>query len=140
MVVSRQMKSVMERIPRFMRQMLTFLLVDFAWILFRAPSFEDAGKMYRAIFLGGFGKVDGKLCSFFKVPLVNGILAFERPEWLVMAVFTVLVLAGMFFGRNVQDRAETMEYGWRTSIVVVFIMLLSLLTFSGVSTFVYFNF
>ena len=43
-------KSVYNRMPRFVRVSLTFVLVLFSWVLFRCPTLEEAVHFFKAMF------------------------------------------------------------------------------------------
>ena len=44
-----------ERVPRFLKQLWVFGFVSFAWIFFRAESFDSAIVIIKRILAGGFG-------------------------------------------------------------------------------------
>jgi len=49
-IIERAAKKYIERIPGVVRILITFLVVNFLWVLFRAETFSDAMMIYRGMF------------------------------------------------------------------------------------------
>ena len=56
-VIERQTKIASLKIPKLIKIGVTFLLVTFAWSLFRADSVSDAARLWTRLFSGGFGGI-----------------------------------------------------------------------------------
>ena len=132
------------RLPAVVSWVLTFGSVVMLWVVFRAESLSDAGKMIAAMldvknaalplpYARHFGFL-GKLGISF-MPSVLGGLAFGLAG---ITVF-VMLLAALF----VPDTWQMTE-NFRPRIVwaaaVVMIAVMSFMNFSGVSDFLYFQF
>lgn len=147
--------SVFERIfhipdrkaPRFLKTGITFLLITFAWSLFRADSLQDAGLLWQQLFHGGFGPVyqpitekfgDLVEMSFLYRAGLGGIMT--RFPWLPVTAFTLTVLTACFTMKNTQEKAAQMKFTNRRLLTVVVLMLWSILSLSEISEFLYFNF
>ncbi len=63
-----------DQVPRFVKQVLTFSFVSFAWIFFRADSFSDAWLIVRRIFQ--FGWVDPR-CPLLLVTLIFSVWIYQ---------------------------------------------------------------
>ncbi|MHC4176356.1 MAG: MBOAT family O-acyltransferase [Planctomycetota bacterium] len=63
-----------QQVPRFVKQVLTFSFVTFAWIFFRAESFGDAWLIVGRIFQ--FGRVDPR-CPLLLVGLILAVWVYQ---------------------------------------------------------------
>ena len=55
-------------------------------------------------------------------------------------VFTVVILLVTFGGKNVHELAERCKLSWISAVVVAVVFIWCVVSLSGVSTFLYFNF
>ena len=55
--------------------------------------------------------------------------------WTVIILFTVFIM--IFFCKNVQEKSVALKYSFSSAIWVVMVAIISLLSLSGVSSFVY---
>ena len=135
----------LDRVPKFLRWGLTFLFVNIAWVFFQAPDVGSALQVLSAAVTGGGGlPADALAAGVFEseltaletvLPGLAGILS--------LAVLAGLFLAGMIaalWPRNLQDRMEAFQPTiWRAAGCAV-LAVWSILSFSGVPTFIYSNF
>lgn len=146
-VLERITKSPALKIPKFMKTAATFLLVTFAWSLFRANSINDALALWHQLFQGGFGEIyppiTEKCQDLIEVSLLyraglGGIIS--SFPWLPPVFLTLISLAGCFFLKNTQEKTESLKLTNRKLIVVIALMLWSIMSLSEISEFLYFNF
>jgi alginate O-acetyltransferase complex protein AlgI len=110
-----------QRLPRIGLALLTFVLVCFAWVFFRATSFEQAFRITTAMLGGGSGSTHLVLVASL-IP-VTGLL-------LVHALLRDTTL------ETVVERTA-----WPLRTLALVVMLLALLLFPGVDrAFIYFQF
>jgi len=107
-----------ERVPKLVKQLLTFLLVSFAWIFFKANSFEDAELIVTRIFTSGWTDPAYPLLMLILIASV----------WLYQ------------FAYESKLRAVLAAASVRIGIVVLMIVYLALGGFSGASDFIYLQF
>lgn len=131
-------------LPRGLGWLLTFLFVNFCWVFFRAP---DIGQAFTLLsrFGAGFGPLPDALTACFQtsewtvlqqIPLLN-VPAFEPA---VCVLFLLGALAGAIFPRNMQRRLADFEPSMPLCIGASLLLVWSVLSLSGVSTFLYFTF
>ena len=147
-VLTRLFHKPWEYVPKCVRIILTFIFVNFAWILFRSDSLTDCLNMFRHIFFGwGNGAVisDGLLDNFHVIELtyieehvgfLTNLIA-KIPSlnmWLILLVSLFLV----FFTKNCHEK----EYKPTVlnAILCIILLVWSVMSLSGLSTFLYFNF
>lgn len=126
----------LDRVPRALRVALTFLLVNFLWVLFRAESFSQASMIYSAMF--NIGNIN--LSQISALVLDN---AFDFPTIVdiaylfgLLAVLLVVVLRC----KNSKEMLEDFYCNSKSLAFTVFLCCFSVLHLSRESIFIYFNF
>jgi len=125
---------------------LTFLYVNAAWVFFRSTSIEQAITVFRRMFIGGIalpteGIYDAfNLDEFWYVMKVLHLTDFTYSKYILMAVFTIVILAVTFFGKNVQELAKKWKMSLVSAVTLAVVFVWCIVSLSGVSTFLYFNF
>lgn len=131
---------------RAVRVFLTFLYVNVAWVFFRAPSVGDAIAFLKRFLEGGFGRVNWNLADAFcldefwyviKVLRVDG-WQYAHDILMVVLLFAMLLLC--FACPNAVTIARKAKLRVTTVFFMVVLFVWSVLSFSEVSTFLYFNF
>lgn len=125
---------------------LTFMAVNLLWVLFRADSISDAIAFYRELFRGA---------SFTIHTELYGIFTLNEFLWLEKLIPPLGDLAGQLIGLplwsfffvaffvvlNLRNSKEiTFKPTLATALTTVVCLLWSIVSLSGVSTFLYFNF
>lgn len=107
--------------PKWLAWLITFNFVNFAWVFFRAKSFDDAVK----VFVGMTG-VNG-----FALPE-----AFAGYSFSLAAVFLLVTV----FSKNSMELAKHFRPTWGYALVAAILWVWSVLSLSRVSEFLYFQF
>lgn len=136
----------LSRLGAFAGTAWTFLFVNMAWVFFRAPDAGAAVTLFRRMGEGGFGLpsygiYDGfNLDEFWYVMKVLHLTQLPCSEMLLCAAFLIFALAVIFFHKNAGEMADRFcPKGWNMVATAV-LFLWCVLSLSGVSTFLYFNF
>lgn len=134
------------KIMTIVSQIATFLYVSVAWVYFRADNIAQANALLRTACKGEVKRISLDLAEclqpdeFWYVIKVLHLdnLSFSRYilMFLILAVGLYLSMAG----RNAQERVARLKYGPVSAAVLVVLAVWCILSFSGVSTFLYFNF
>lgn len=127
-------------------RILLFLYVSVAWVYFRAESIAQANRMLLTAVKGSVQKISMELADCFRLDefwYVLKVLRLDNMAYSRYILMWLLLAAGIWLtmiGRNAAQRMERVRY--RTGSVMVFSVLAiwCVLTFSKVSTFLYFNF
>ncbi len=135
-----------ERIIRGIKTLLTFIYVTIAWVFFRSPSISGALTLLGRVFTGGTGPIATRLSACFQLdelwyvikvtPVMKLPFAWDSCLWLFVAGATVMI----FFCRNALSIAKTAKIGIGTTFLTAFLLVWSVVSFAGVSTFLYMNF
>lgn len=136
-------------LPVFMRSIsvvLTFVYVTVAWVFFRANTITDAITLLTRVFIGGSKRISTNISACFQLdelwyvikvtPIMKMPFAWETCLWLFL-----IVSAGMIiFSKNAITIARNCKIGIRTTLLTAFLLVWSIVSFAGVSTFLYMNF
>lgn len=140
MVFTRCFKKQFEKIPTIINRILTLLFVNFAWILFRSESFNTFKQMIKAILRNRWGGLNETICNYFKPVLFESLINIDTPYWLWVIITLIVVFFMIFACENVQEKVISLKYSVVSGIWIIAIALLSILSFSDISTFIYSRF
>ncbi len=134
MVLTRQFGKVFDRLPAFLNRCITLLFINFTWVLFRAQSFTVFKQMVSVMVRSDWGKLNAEIGACFR-PVV--LERFGCPDWLYAVVFLAVAGYAVLSCENVQEKAGHMKYSLWSCVWVLLVAVISVLSLSGVSTFVY---
>lgn len=134
--LERAAKAPLEKLPRWLRIGITFLLVNALWVLFRAENFSQAAMVYRGMF--DFSNMALTQVAYLANDGFVGVPAGINTIYL----FTVLVslLCVCFRGKNSQTLLSQFSYQPRQMVTTAMLLCLALIHLSRESVFIYFNF
>ena len=134
-----------DRLPAPLRWGMTFLFVNLAWVFFRAPSLTAAGNLLAAAFTGKGGWMADTLTAGVLeseltavktlLPMLSGAL-----PALMLAFLLAAGLLVSLWPRNTIRRMEDFRPSVWRGAVCAGLLVWSVLSFSGVTTFIYSNF
>lgn len=134
------------KIMTIVSQILTFLYVSIAWVYFRAESIAQANTLLWTACAGEAKKISLDLAEclrpdeFWYVLKVLHLDHFSFSRYILMFLILAAGLYLAMVGKNAKERVERMKYGPLSAAVLVVLAVWCILSFSGVSTFLYFNF
>ena len=145
MVLERLLGKRLERIPALLRWCGTFLVLHLTWVIVRAETLTDAFTFFGRL-LGGSTAVGG-LTSAFQLPDITALfrlaLNMDVPSMvpkLVGAAFYAGALWMSLRRENAYDIAQRMKFGRASMVLTAVLLVWCVLSFSGISSFLYFNF
>lgn len=142
-VVYRLLKKPIDRIPYAITWFITFVFVNLAWVYFRAETITDANNIIMHIFNGGFTlnfEITETLLNIIPISIVTNVLDFNGILNIVMIGIMIAVTAICLFSRNVQEKTKLFQPKISNLLSSGVLLVWSILSLSGVSTFLYFNF
>lgn len=127
--------------------LVTFLLVNFSMTLFRANSVADALVFLKQMLFMDFGPVNENILSAFQLPEI-GLLIRHIPQLAFLEYRPGLLLAAFYGGamalilgcRNAHEHMLHFRPTIWNALFTVALLVWCVLSFAGVSTFLYFNF
>ncbi len=149
-VFNRLFDKYISKIPKCIKWFVTFIFLNFTWLIFRADSIKEALTMMKNVFVGGFGRVSYGLAQSMCMAETDKMeMLFLRmtgvdlptvcPEWILLlfVILGILLLAGK---KNAYEKMQCFKPTFGRMMFAFVIFIWCVLSFSGVSTFLYFNF
>lgn len=143
-VVERLWGARRDRLPRLVRWALTFLFVNVAWVFFRAPDLTAALALLRTAVCGGLELPHSWLMQGVLSKEVAAVqLLAPAAKYLMPRLLAVLLggglLASLLPGNTLRRMEDFRPTVWRAAVLSL-LLGWSILSFSGVATFIYSNF
>ena len=141
LIIHRTWSGLGIKMYRWLAWLITFNFINISWIFFRAKEFDDAIKVLKNMF---FGELILPSQIIDKLPFSNsfqhGVVFFEINAsrdgilWLIGSFIVVLAL------KNSSYYITNFKVNKKTAIITYLFLLASLMNFTKVSEFLYFNF
>lgn len=135
-----------ERVKRVLCCTFTFLYVSIAWVYFRASGVEQANVLLNNIFTKTWG-IPGEsfanvfnLGEFWYVLKILKVATLPYAKYYIMILFLVFALLVTFCGKNIDALAEKFKPTIWNALITAGLFVWCVVSLSGVSTFLYFNF
>ena len=145
-VLNRLFNEQWEKIPRLIRWFGTFVFVNLTWILFRAESMQDVKILYSKLIQPWEWRISGELLNKFDLLEftyieehvgVLGELIATYP-WLHLLIVAAIAICIALIPKNCHEKKFVPNV--KNAICSVVLLVWSILSLSGLSTFLYFNF
>jgi hypothetical protein len=135
-IAERIFDNTLKKIPAWIRTAVTFLTVNFLWVLFRASNMGQAFKVYKGMFnfhnigIDQFGQI-----------FEDGMINFPGSIDALLVLFLLGVSFILVFAcRNAVEKSKTLQVTNKTAISFGILFLISVIHMSRISPFIYFNF
>lgn len=135
-----------DKIPKVIRWFATFLFIDLSWLIFRADSLKDCGILFRNMLSGKPGGIALEMSQCFDIIEftyvedhvgILGSIAGSAPHihmWIFLVISFLVTLAG----RNCYEKKFRRTVANAFGCIVLLVW--SIMSLSGLSVFLYFNF
>lgn len=146
-VITRHWKHRFESMHPALSWLITFLFVNFTWILFRANSITEALNFMERLTMMDFGPVSEQLVNAFLLPELQLITHWFSQTFSFL--FVPESVLNLFFGgaivlilgsKNARECMLDFRPSLGRAIGICLLLFWCIMSFSGVSTFLYFNF
>ena len=145
MVIERIFKEKHSKISPVLSWLITFTFINISWVVFRADTINDAILFLKQILNFNFVPLSTSMTSNFQVDFlklvfanignIGSYLLSTYPIYLMLlAIFSIL------FCKNTNERIEHFRPTIKNALLSSLLLFYSILSFTGVSTFLYFNF
>lgn len=144
--INRSQKTFGKMAIKTLKVFLTFAFVNVAWVFFRAENMDTAVTLLKTICTGQWRIPGEKFAEFFNLGefwYVLKILHLTGASWskyILMVAETIFALAIVFFAPNVHEMSKRQKFGAIRAIMTGILLVWCIVSLSGVSTFLYFNF
>ena len=131
---------------RTVKTVLTFAYVTAAWVFFRANTVSDALKLFSKMLTGGKKALPAGFSSCFQLdeiwyilkvtPVMKLSFAWDVCLWGFLLAACVMI----FFNKNAIQKVKDCRIGLGSTLLTFVLLAWSIVSFAGVSTFLYMNF
>ena len=146
-ILGRIFKNSWDKFNQVFRWLCTFGFINLTWILFRSDSIEQASGIIMKIFhMDSFSISDGFIEAFNTVPELDIVIAYIKPllyyKWATPGFYPIcfLVLAFIVCLNCKNLHEEKFQPTVVKAILAAGVAFWSIISLSGISTFLYFNF
>ena len=124
---------------------LTFVFLNFTWVIFRADSIEQAFTFYKQLFSFNFIEINTeylKLMQTDGLRILTDIIPFVGDYIKTYACLIIFISAFVLsvFSKNVSFRIKVFKAKWYHPIITAGILFWCIMSFAGESSFLYWNF
>lgn len=146
LVITRHFKNFFEKMHSALSWIITFLFVNVAWVFFRADSIHQALVFFKRILLGNYGIILDTIRECFYLPEFKLILnqypfiILKQFSGIVMIMYFAFVLLIILGSKNAYEKMNEFKPSYRKLFITIFLLVWCIVSFSGVSKFLYFNF
>ena len=143
MVLYRLMKKWVDKVPYAVTWIITFIFINLTWVFFRAMTISDAELLLSRVFSGGFelhAEITDTLLHIVPIHFITNFFDFNGILNVMMIVVMTFTTAICLFTKNVQERVRAFQPKISNLFSSALFLIWSILSLSGVSTFLYFNF
>ena len=143
-VISRCFKKQLDQLHPALNTFISFSFVNITWIIFRAESIRDALRIIYRIFSFNFSYINESITSAFKLPFTNMLIENFKVDLyfphIMLFLFFSTALFIIFGCKNVQEKEANFKPTVAKLIWTVLLLVYCVISLSGISTFLYFNF
>ena len=143
---SSEIKGMLPVAKHCVSVVLTFIYVTVAWVFFRASSISDAITLLTRVFTGGSRRISTNISACFQldelwyVIKVTPFMKFGFVWNICMWIFLIGSAIIIFFSKNAIEITKNCKIGVKTTLLTALLLVWSIVSFAGVSTFLYMNF
>jgi alginate O-acetyltransferase complex protein AlgI len=146
-VITKAFKKFFDNLHPALNWLITFGFVNAAWTFFRADSISDGIQILKCVARMDFGAIPSSFTECFALPelkfLFNKVLHYDLLgcfQYAYLVAFFLAVFLLMLGAPNALERTEKFKPGLIKSFLIVLLLVWRIFSFTGVSTFLYFNF
>lgn len=145
-VINRIFKKIWDKVPKAIAWFITFVIVNFLWVMFFAGSVSEGFFVWKKILSFESMNISADIPILFIMNDVNMLLGMLGPigaitakyyQWF-MVVYIILAFYICIGCKNLHE--EEFKPTLFKAILSSLLMIWAVISFSGVSTFLYFNF
>lgn len=142
-VITRRFRVFFEKLHPALNWIITFSFVNVMWVFFRADSFTAALKLLKRIATFGFGAIRSEILNCFKLVELNYFIAkipIGLPNTYQLVAFFVVATLIVLGAKNAHEKMEEFRPSFGKAVAAAGLLTWCVFSFSGISTFLYFNF
>ena len=138
-IITRFFRHLIEKVPKFIRWLVTFLFVNVTWVFFRATTLNDAVNVLKSVFNGGV-TIRDELAETMRQPAILNVFMQFVDVVPTLVLFALISIFISVFCKNTNERLEKFKPGFAMLVFSTAILVYSVFSLSGISSFLYYNF
>ena len=143
-ILTRIFKKFIDKIPRVINWIVTFTFVNVAWVFFRAETFSQALSILKKAVAFDFSGFDTAFITYMEsveIAELLDILSLKNifPPIALVGYFVVAFIL-ILFSKNAYEKMQNFKPTFLKFGTTIFLLVWSVFSLAGISTFLYFNF
>lgn len=146
-VIARRWKGWFQKLHPGLAWGITFLLVNYSMTLFRSNSVADAITFAKRLLVMDFGPVNANITNAFLLPEIQLLIRhlpfldiLETSPNILLTIFYCGAFMLILGAKNAHEHMDEFRPGVKNCLFISVLLAWCVLSFAGVSTFLYFNF
>ncbi len=143
-IITRKFKYFFDKLHPVLNYIITFTFINFTWIIFRASSIKDALEIMHRITKFNFSSIDSNIAQAFKLPefdlIAESLGIYKYFPFILLTLFFIATLIIILACPNVTEKANKFKPSILNLIITIVLLIWCIISLSGISTFLYFNF
>lgn len=143
-VITRRYDKQFKNMHPALNWLITFTFLNVTWVIFRADNIKQGLRLINRIVLFNFGGINENITSSFQLPELLFLdnlwnILVRYPQFYMTAFFVVAILL-ILGSRNAYEKMHKFVPNFFKLFATASLLVWCIFSFSGVSTFLYFNF
>ena len=144
-VAERACKGILPRIPRPIRQGVTFVIASVLWLLFRSPSVGSFRQMMEQMLIDDNWSIRSEFGEMIRIPGIRSLLdaigiGHVEETAALMSIGLYLIVALLICLQPRNNESAPYEKNGRLLFTVAMLAVLCIVSTNGVSAFIYTSF
>ncbi len=143
-IITRHFKKFFEKLHPALNWIITFGFINITWVLFRANSIGQALKILNRIAIFDFQPISQDILNCFRLTefswLVEKLNIESYFPYFILQMFVITAIILILGSKNAYEKMKEFKPSLKNAIFTVCLLIWCIFSFSGVSTFLYFNF
>lgn len=145
-IITRHFKNFFKKLHPAFSWLVTFLFINLTWVIFRADTLLDALQFFKNLLSFNFGGISQDILNCFQLREITTPLNILFPTLLInypKIILIVYFIISLYIVLNCQTTVEKMKKFKPTvmnCVMLAILLLWCIVSFTSISTFLYFNF
>lgn len=143
-IAAKALQDKLKKIPKFVRWFFNFIFLNMTWVIFRADSIHQALFIFKRVIMMNFESLSDDLINQLLGDNISFISSsLDIHSWincLVAVLFSMLIVVVCLKCKNTNERINDFKSNTKEMVISIVFISASILSFSGISSFLYFNF
>lgn len=144
MIVNRLWKGLNRPLNKFVAWFITFNFINLTWVFFRADNLSEAKKVIKGMLgMDGFKfpeYIKDTVISLFVTNPPVGSMFLSSHDFYINTIFLLICFIVALVSKNSMELVGKLRFNIVSAIAIGGLLVMSILTFTRVSEFLYFNF